>query len=274
MSSRRAAAWTSILADVRRPGASPADAFVRAPGPRSSIRRSTGRTRTPGAPAWSSPRRRCRAPAGSVLALEPPSAEAGAGRCSPPSTAFVPCWPSENASTRRRDRETQRTRFRDDDAPRSRDSTPSSSSPSELAALAARRRPRAPAELEAVALGGAHLPAGRQAGRRLRGHAEVRRQRAADRDRRRDAGDRPRAAAAAACRAPRSPGSSEHLAAAISRRLDAAGPGHRRAPTRTRSATAGTTRGCSPRGRRTGALVPSPMMRAMRDGHASRASRS
>ena len=50
------------------------------------------------------------------------------------------------------------------------------------------------------------------------------------------------------------------------RRLHAARPGHRRHRRGARSATAGTTRGCWPRGRRSEALVVSPMMRAMQRG--------
>ena len=139
----------------------------------------------------------------------------------------------------------------------------------ELAALAARRRPAAAAELAALAVGGRDLPAGRHARRRHRDHAEVHRHAPADRDRGRHAGDRPRAAAArraghgqdAGC-----PSTWPRRSAATRRCSCRARP----APPRRRSATAGTTRGCSPRARPGTALVPSPVMRAMRDGKIAR----
>ena len=59
---------------------------------------------------------------------------------------------------------------------------------------------------------------------------------------------------------------SEHLAAADQRRLDPARAGHRRHDRGGASATAGTTPGCWPRGRRATPLVPSPVMRAMETG--------
>ena len=143
----------------------------------------------------------------------------------------------------------------------------------ELRALEAQDdRPRPPG-LAAVAVGRRHLPARRRARRRHGRHAEVRRPAAADRDRRGDPGHRPRAAAArrarhredVGLRAPRGGRSP------ATRRCWSRAPP---APARRRSATAGTTRGCSPRGRRRTALVPSPVMRAMRDRAGSRASRS
>ena len=59
---------------------------------------------------------------------------------------------------------------------------------------------------------------------------------------------------------------SEHLAAAVCGRLDPARPGHVRHRARRRSGTAGTTRGCSPRARRTPRWCASPVMTAMRRG--------
>ena len=123
----------------------------------------------------------------------------------------------------------------------------------------------AAAALAAVAVGGGDLPDGRHAGRRDGHHAEVRRLPAADRGRRRHPGHRPGAAAARGARhrevlgvgAPgrgRSPGTRRCWSRA------------RPARRRRRSATAGTTPGCSPRARRPSALVPSPVMTAMRDG--------
>ena len=89
------------------------------------------------------------------------------------------------------------------------------------------RRPAAPAGLAAVAVGGGDLPARRHAGRRHRDHPEVRRVAAADRGRRGHPGHRPGAAAARRARhrqdlGVRAPGRGDL------RRLDAAGPGHRR----------------------------------------------
>ena len=111
------------------------------------------------------------------------------------------------------------------------------------------RRPAAAAGLAPLAVGRRDLPARRQAADGTVITPEVHRRPAADRDRGRDAGHRPRAAAA------RRPGHREDVGQRAPRggdhrRLDAARPGHGRAPARTRSATAGTTRGCSPRARR------------------------
>ena len=61
--------------------------------------------------AWRSRRRRCRiASLDQVLASSRRRPTRRPAPWAPPSTAFVPCWPSENASTRRHDREANRTR--------------------------------------------------------------------------------------------------------------------------------------------------------------------
>ena len=143
----------------------------------------------------------------------------------------------------------------------------------ELAELAKVDTRPAPTELEAFTLGGEDLSAGRQAGERLRDHAQIYRQRPSDRDRHRHPGHRPGAAALRRARHRQVAGS-----ASISPRPSPATPRcssrARRAPTRAPSATAGTTPGCWPKGHRRDALVASPMMRAMRDGQALPASRS
>ena len=161
----------------------------------------------PGVPALRSPRRRCRSRRSSWSSRStrrPPrhggraaaqrlrylSLRAGHPKTHRPGDTIVK--PTEPSS--KRDSEVQRQHAEQEFA-------------AELAALAAADDRAAPAELEALALGGAHLPPGRQAGRRLRDHAQVHRQRAADRDRGRDAGDRPRAAAAGRARARPRPGS-------------------------------------------------------------------
>ena len=101
--------------------------------------------------------------------------------------------------------------------------------------------------------------------KRRRDHAQVHRQPPADRDRRRHAGHRPRAAAARRAGhgqdvGLRAPGRGDQ------RRLDAARAGHGRHRRGSRSATAGTTPGCWPKGPSRDALVPSPVMRAMEEG--------
>ena len=129
-----------------------------------------------------------------------------------------------------------------------------------------RRRPAPPAELAALAVGGRDLPARRHARRRHRASTpKYLGSRRLDRDRRRDAGHRPGAAAA------RRPRHRQDLASASTSRPRSAGPRRwssraRPAPPRSRCATAGTTPGCSPTARRRAAMVPSPVMRAMETG--------
>ena len=150
-------------------------------------------------------------------------------------------------------------------APRSCASTPSSSSPRSWRALARRDDRPAPAELEALALGGGDLPPGRHAGRRLRRHAQVHRQPPPDRDRRRHAGDRPGAAAA------RRAGHGQELGLASTSRRRSRGDS-----TLLVQGTAGTSEESIrygwnyarllAEGPSRAALVASPLMRAMQDG--------
>ena len=111
-------------------------------------------------------------------------------------------------------------------------------------------------------MGGRHLPARRRAPDGVDDHAEVRRPPPARRGRRRHARHRPRAAAARRARhgqdlglrAPR--GGDQRRLARCSSRARPARP-------RRRSATAGTTPGCSPRARAATRSCPSPVIRAM-----------
>ena len=102
-----------------------------------------------------------------------------------------------------------------------------------------------------------------------RDHAEIHRQSPPDRNRHRHARDRPRVAACSACPGTAKSWVSEHLSAAIR----ATRPCWCKAPparAKKRSATAGITPACSPKGPSAKALVPSPLMRAMKEGKIAR----
>ena len=77
------------------------------------------------------------------------------------------------------------------------------------------RRPAAPAALEALALGRHDLPAGRDPGKRLHGHAQVHRQPPLDGGRRRHARDRPAALLLLGVPGTAKSWVSEHVAAAV-----------------------------------------------------------
>ena len=119
--------------------------------------------------------------------------------------------------------------------------------------------------MEAVAAGGGHLSHGRQGEGRTLNLRQICRQPAPDRDRGRHAGDRSRAAAARPSRHREIMG----VGASGGGRSPARRSGSSSAPpapTKTRSATAGTTPCCSRNGPSCDALVTTPLMRAMEDG--------
>ena len=230
---------------------SPASPSVAAPPERADELRAAGDLATPAAPAWLDD------------AVE--TIQLRAAACTTPSPTVA-----RPAMTRSRDAHTPTpVPPPPDDHPRPRRAAVRRGAGR---AGAADDRPAA-AALAALAVGRRRPTCSAARSTTARDHAEVHRRPPADRDRRRHAGHRPRAAAARRARHGQDAGSpsTSRPRSAATRRCSCRAPP---APARRRSATAGTTPGCWPRARRATALVPSPVMRG--DGRRARspASRS